>query len=451
MNSLVVAKFGGTSVANYQAMQRCANIVNQNTSTRLVVVSASAGVTNALVALSKGALSEQEQQAQLDGIREIQSNILAELASPKKVLKQIDDLLAQLSEIAMSDNLDTNPLLKDELLSFGERMSSVIFAQVLNELGIKAECFDAREVMKTDNRFSQAQPDLVQVKSHVEASLVKKLSETVIVTQGFIGSDDESNTTTLGRGGSDFSAAILAEALAASELHIWTDVSGIFTTDPRITSNARAIPEISFDEAAEMAIFGAKILHPATLIPAIRSGTRVFVGSSREPEKGGTWVLKSPENRPAYRAIALRREQTLLTLKSPNMLLASGFLANVFAVLARHKVSVDLITTSEISVALTIDNPSNSNTKVLSQGLLDELAEMCQVRVEDKLALVAVIGNRLQETHGVSANILSCVEQHNLRMICHGASQHNFCFLIEESLAGSVITRLHKVLFEQQS
>lgn len=448
MNCLTVAKFGGTSVADHSAMQRCAHVVQSYPDTRLVVVSASAGVTNCLVALSKGELDESSRAEQLNTIYDIEMRLVESLTNPDAVKARISHLLEALTALVREPGLSTNPLLKDELLSFGERMSSVIFTQVLIESGVEASYFDVREVMKTDNRFSNAQPNLLQVNANAEALLAPKVSASVVVTQGFIGSDDENNTTTLGRGGSDYSAAILAEALGAKELHIWTDVSGIFTTDPRLASNARAIPEISFDEAAEMATFGAKILHPATLIPAIRSGTRVFVGSSREPEKGGTWVLKSPEAKPAYRAIALRREQTLVTLKSPNMLHASGFLANVFAVLARHKVSVDLITTSEISVALTIDDPSNSNTQVLNQTLLDELAQLCEVRVEQGLALVAVIGNELQEQNGVSSQILNCVDAYNLRMICHGASQHNFCFLINEVHAEAVVSQLHQALFE---
>jgi len=448
MNSLTVAKFGGTSLADHSAMQRCASVVINHPKTRLVVVSASAGVTNSLVALSKGNLDEAEKLSHLDKIHNIEMGLVESLVNPQAVKTRMTQLLQALNELVSTPSLSTNPMLKDELLSYGERMSSVIFTQVLIEAGVNASYFDVREVMKTDNRFSNAQPNLLQVKANVEAYLAPHVSSSVVVTQGFIGADDENNTTTLGRGGSDYSAAILAEALNAGELHIWTDVSGIFTTDPRLASNARAIPEISFDEAAEMATFGAKILHPSTLIPAIRSGTRVFVGSSREPEKGGTWVLKSPDERPAYRAIALRREQTLVTLKSPDMLHASGFLANVFATLARHKVSVDLITTSEISVALTIDNPSNSNAQALSQSLLDELAQMCEVRVEDGLALVAVIGNQMQAQTGVSSQVLTCIDRYNLRMICHGASQHNLCFLINEENAEPVVSSLHQALFE---
>ena len=189
------------------------------------------------------------------------------------------------------------------------------------------------------------------------------------MTQGFIGSDEAGQTTTLGRGGSDYSAALLAEALKASAVEIWTDVAGIYTTDPRLAPNAHPIAEISFNEAAEMATFGAKVLHPATILPAVRQQIQVFVGSSKEPEKGGTWIRHQVEDAPVFRAVALRRDQTLLNLHSLQMLHAQGFLAETFATLARHKISVDLITTSEVNVSLTLDKTGSDSS---GQGLLSE-------------------------------------------------------------------------------
>jgi len=445
--NLTVAKFGGTSVANYQAMLRCANIIKSNSSNRLVVVSASAGVTNHLVRLSQKNVPAQEQSTIISSIKNIQLNITKHLDNEQNLNSDIDALLNELAAYAGAQSLNHSTRIADSILSFGEQMSSRIFAQVLKSAGLDGEYFDVRQVMKTNSLYGKAVVDIEQLKSNAQALLLPKLKKQVIVTQGFIGQDDNEYTTTLGRGGSDYSAALLAEALEAQNLSIWTDVVGIFTTDPRITDQARAIKEISFGEAAEMATFGAKILHPATLIPAMRQNIPVFVGSSKEPEKGGTRIQKTVETNPTYRSIALRREQTLVTVKSPAMLHASGFLAKVFTVLAKHELSVDLITTSEISVALTFDNPIGSTQALITQAVVEELEQLCEVTVEHGLSLVAVIGNKIHATTGVSSNIFEKVDEFNVRMICHGASSHNLCFLVPEQDANKVVEKLHNALF----
>lgn len=452
LSQLTVAKFGGTSVANYQAMSRCARIILDNPNIRLVTVSASAGVTNLLVKLGNETLSGNERESVLQQIRSIQNSILNDLNRPKAVADQIQTLLAQLAEVANEDELLNSTKLKDELLSFGERMSSVLFAEVMNQLSNQdvAVSFDGRQVLKTDSTFGKAEPNLEQSKKQAESVLLPLLESKTVITQGFIGQDSFGNTTTLGRGGSDYSAALFAEAVSAFALQIWTDVPGIYTTDPRITDKARPIPEISFDEAAEMATFGAKILHPATLIPAIRSGVRVFVGSSLDPNAGGTWISKEVEHKPTYRAVALRKDQTLITVSSPEMLHATGFLARVFAILAKHKLSIDLITTSEISVALTIDNPPNTPMAALTEACIHDLKDFCEVEVESGLSLVAVIGNHIHSSEAQSggvASLFGSVANDQLRMICHGASQHNVCFLVQENSAENVVRQIHDDLF----
>ncbi|WP_341206379.1 lysine-sensitive aspartokinase 3 [uncultured Psychrosphaera sp.] len=450
-NSTIVAKFGGTSVANFAAMSRCAKIIINNPDIRLVVVSASAGVTNLLVKLGNEVLSSNEKESVLQQIRNIENAILNDLGRPIKVEAVISQLLEQLAEIALHPLLVTSTKLKDELLSFGERMSSVLFAEVINQVSGEslATAFDGRQVLKTDSSFAKAEPQLEATKKQAEQILKPLLDTKVVITQGFIGQDNFGNTTTLGRGGSDYSAALFAEAVDAFALQIWTDVTGIYTTDPRITDKARPISEISFDEAAEMATFGAKILHPATLIPAIRSGVKVFVGSSLEPDAGGTWISKDVDYRPAYRAVALRNEQTLLTVKSPEMLHATGFLARVFAILAKHKLSVDLITTSEISVALTIDNPPNTPVAALLDACVNDLSSFCDVNVESDLALVAVIGNHVEhdDNKGGAGRIFSSIGEDKLRLICHGASEHNVCFLVKQENAKDIVRQIHDYLF----
>jgi aspartate kinase len=273
----------------------------------------------------------------------------------------------------------------------------------------------------------------------------------VVITQGFIGSDDAGNTTTLGRGGSDYSAALIAEAVKAAGLEIWTDVPGIYTTDPRIAAKARPIPEISFSEASEMANFGAKILHPSTLLPALRHQIPVFVGSSKLPEQGGTWIKKEVASAPLFRALALRCNQTMVTLRSPNMFHTYGFLSEVFQILAKHKISVDLITTSEVSVSLTLDQTNTAGgAPELPEQAQRELEELCIVEVEQNLCLVALIGNNMSGCKGYTKKVFNALEDFNLRMICYGASPHNLCFLIRSSDSRRAVQKLHTDLFEER-
>lgn len=446
MSNLTVAKFGGTSVANHEAMLRCAQIIKNNPSNRVAAVSASSGITNLLVRLGQENVPAQEQGELLTKIRDIQYNITSQLSAQNEFEEKIDNYLAELANVAAQQSESYSTKNADSILSFGEMMSSLLFAEVLQSIGVNAHPFDVRQVMKTNSLYGKAAVELELTKQKSQDILKPLLVDQVIVTQGFIGQDPLGNTTTLGRGGSDYSAAILAEALEADSLAIWTDVVGIFTTDPRITAKARPIPEISFGEAAEMATFGAKILHPATLIPAMRQNIPVFVGSSKEPEAGGTYIQQVVESKPTYRSIALRREQTLVTVKSPAMLHASGFLAKVFAILAKHELSVDLITTSEISIALTFDNPTGSTQSLITNAVVQELEPFCEVTVEHGLSLVAVIGNEMHVTKGVGCNIFDNIPA-NIRLICHGASPNNLCFLVDSDSANKVVEQLHDSLF----
>jgi len=355
--------------------------------------------------------------------------------------------IAMLSEAAA---LATSTALTDELVSHGELMSTLLFVEILRERSVAAEWFDVRKVMRTNDRFGRAEPDMAELAELAVSQLQPRVEEALIVTQGFIGSESKGRTTTLGRGGSDYTAALLGEALRAKRVDIWTDVPGIYTTDPRVVPTAKRIDEITFEEAAEMATFGAKVLHPATLLPAVRSDIPVFVGSSKDPAAGGTMVCNQSENPPLFRALALRRKQTLLTLHSLNMLHARGFLAEVFNILARHNMSVDLITTSEVSVALTLDTTgsTSSGDSLLSQALLTELSSLCRVEVEENLALVAIIGNKLSQACGVGKEVFGVLEPFNLRLICYGASSYNLCFLVPGNDAEQVVRTLHHNLFE---
>lgn len=450
MNSaLNVAKFGGTSVATYSTMRSCAQIVANNVNTRVVVVSASAGVTNHLVALANTALTSQQIEEIVSKIKHIELAIVAELKQPEEVSDKLNVLLDELSELARHEEINFRDDLKDALLSMGERMSSLLFAAVLREFKINANNFDVRKVLRTDSLFSQAAPMLSTIKQLALSLLVPELDKTVIVTQGFIGADEQGRTTTLGRGGSDFTAALLAEAIDAQTCEIWTDVIGVYTTDPRITDKALPLPELSFEEAAEMATFGAKVLHPATMEPALRQDIRVFVGSSREPEKGGTWIVRDCEHEPPYRAITRRKDQVMVTVKTPKMMYAQGFLQSVFTIIAKHNLSVDLVTTSEISVSFTLDNPPNSVSEKMNKETLAELTTVCDVTVEQGYDVVTVVGNNMHSSAGVSSRIFAAVSDFNLRMICFGANPHNLSFVVSNADSEDVVKVLHKSLFEE--
>jgi len=445
----IVSKFGGTSMGNATCMLRSADICLQRKS-NLVVVSATSGTTNDLIKLgelaTKGLL--QEAESVLKKIQDKHLSIATELNSDDISVQELQKLFTEMDSITKGIYLLRNcsSTAKDVLMSLGERLSSVLFTLALqkvfttNRSSAKVELLDVRTVLKTDDQFGKARPLTEVIIKLCKANLSRCISgEIVYVTQGFVGQTLSGATTTLGRGGSDYSAAILAEGLAAGTLEIWTDVAGVATTDPRICSEAVVIDEISYKEMSELATFGAKVLHPSTLLPAIRSHIPVLVASSFTPEKPGTWVRKEVKNTPLVRALALRKKQTLVTVSTPEMLHTHGFLFQIFKIFNDHKISIDAVTTSEISVAVTIDSAESIN-----KTLVEELSTVAEVQVETELSLVSLIGNNINHTPGLAKKIFEEIADINVRMICYGASRHNFCFLVDESKGVEVIQRLHK-------
>ncbi|MGB2078553.1 MAG: lysine-sensitive aspartokinase 3 [Vibrio sp.] len=430
-------------------MSRCAAIAEQNPQTRILVSSACSGVTNLLVELANGVAEDKERESILSQVEKIHLEVLNRLQNPDAILDDLKAIFDNLKQLARQSATKPSIERTDAIVACGELASTHLLTQLCVERGLSAVRFDIREVMRTDSQFGKAQPLLESIKQLADEKLTPLCQEQLVITQGFIGSNEHGETTTLGRGGSDYSAALIAEAVDASGLEIWTDVPGIYTTDPRIAPKATPIPEISFSEASEMANFGAKILHPSTLMPALRQHIPVFVGSSKAPQDGGTWIKKQVESAPLFRALALRCNQTMVTLHSTNMFQAYGFLAKVFEILARHKVSVDLITTSEISVSLTLDQTDTSGgAPQLPAQAREELEALCEVKVEHDLCLVALIGNKMSSSRGSAKQVFGTLEDFNLRMICYGASPHNLCFLVHQSESKQAVQRLHQALFE---
>lgn len=431
-------------MADLTAMKRCASIVSADPDKKIIVVSATSGTTNLLTELT-GKQSVENRGDILSKIKKKHFTICEQMGNPEPLKEQIASLLEELEAMGNRKQIMT-PMLRDEILSFGERLSSLIFAEVLRKQnGGEVEWLDARTVIKTDNHYGNAEPDISEIANRSNQKLKPLLAKARVVTQGFVGSGPNGVTTTLGRGGSDYSAALFAEAVDADVLEIWTDVTAIYTTDPRIVSDARPITEITFDEAAELSVFGAKVLHPATMVPAIRKNIKVYVGSSIHPEKPGTWIVRDTKEKPVIRAISLRRNQTLVKVHSLDMLHRYGFLAKLFQVLSDHKISVDLVTTSEVSVALTLDSDVNDPGNLMPNNkALEELQKFSQVEIVRNLSLIALVGNNLDATAGLSGPVFGSLQETNIHLICHGASSHNLCFLVAENEAEEVVRVLHK-------
>lgn len=444
-----ILKFGGTSVADPQALARSIAIINdqslQNKGAQLVVVSAAAGVTNALLAIAD-ATTPATISANKEFIYQRQQQFLAEL--PKStdyanwLAESLTPLFAELEAAVACRGAE-----RDRLISLGERFSARVVSAYLQHAGRYARYVAASSMLVTDNTFGHAEPDPAATRAAIQTVLAPESrndNQLVMVCEGFIGATPAGEITTLGRGGSDYSAALLAEALDADLVQIWTDVKGLYSTDPRIVPEAQPLAELSFAQAAELATFGAKVLHPKTLWPAMRSDIPVFIGSTLDPS-GGTTIRREVDSKEAFTALALRPNQTLLKITSPDMLYSYGFLAKTFAILAEHRISVDLVTTSEISVALTLDQ--RGSEQALSDQVLKALSALGKVEIKQNLALVAVVGASLNTQPQVASTIFSALGDMNVRLICHGASPHNLCVLVDDDQGPQAIVRLHQQLF----
>jgi aspartate kinase len=445
---IVVSKFGGTSMGDLASMQRSAAISMERDSS-VVVVSATSGTTDKLIAVAKSASTGKMEDCEklVFEIKERHLGLLKQTGNNPQTATQLESYFTELELLVQNLSLlkELTPRAYDHILSLGERMSSLIFRDVLAAVipSKKVTLLDARTVIKTDSNFGKATP-LIDVIAKEACSRIELSLETLYVTQGFIGSDLQNNTTILGRGGSDYSAALFAEGISADTLEIWTDVAGVATTDPRLCPKAKIIPELSYSEAGEMAQYGAKILHPATIAPAVRKSIPVFVGSSFEKNLPGTWIRSEVDLRPAVRAITKRGSQALLTITTPTMYNAYGFMSGLFEVFGRHRVSVDCVTTSEISVAVTVENATLENAQFIK-----DLEKVGNIHIEAGYSLVSLIGNELTQKASLAEAIFNTVDDVNIRMMSLGASPYNFNFLVREEDCKTVIQNLHRALIEE--
>jgi aspartate kinase len=450
-NSCIVMKFGGTSVGDAKAITRVADIVRGRVPQKpVVVVSAMARVTDQLLQMARAAGSGDRKNALTLAreLRERHYNAAGELLGTGVFTQFHSDLGTEFEELeellrGIAAVGELTPRTTDHVASFGEVLSSKLVTAALSAHGIEASLVDSRDCIVTDESFTRAAPLFDETNGKLRETVQPILDHgRVPVMGGFIGSTRNGVTTTIGRGGGDFSAAIVGAGLGAERIEIWTDVDGMMTTDPNICPDARRIKVISFDEAAELAYFGAKVLHPATVLPAIQKNIPVYILNSRNASCEGTRITaRAPHCKNFFKAIAAKKRITIVDVAAPRMLLAHGFLKSIFEAFDRHRIPVDVVSTSEVSVSLTVD--SNESIPALAA----DLARLADVKYEGRKAIVCLVGENLREVPGIAAHVFGELSDVKIRMISQGASEINLTFVIDEDQVPSVVQRLHKAFF----
>jgi aspartate kinase len=462
-----IMKFGGTSVEGATAFKNAARIVMDRQALRpVVVVSAMAGFTDALIdsvrlALTVGGMESAANSTNSSSglekhfdrhLRVIEVLLSKEASRMRDLVEQSRVEITKLLEAGarevrkteVSNDRKRRKFFEDAVTSYGERLSAAMLAAVLGENQVLATDVDARRCVITNEDHGCAAPLMEETFRRTQEQLHALIEQSCIpVLGGFIGSTLAGETTTLGRGGSDYTAALIGAALEAQEIQIWTDVPGVLTADPRLVPNARTVPHLSFEEAAELAYFGAKVLHPKTLHPAIERDIPVRICNSRAQESGSTLVVGETEKSPqTVKAIAHKTGVTTVQVTSTRMLGAYGFLRALFEVFAEHKTAVDVVTTSEVSVSLSLDDTTSL------PAIVTALEKLGTVSVEEKCAILCVVGEGLRTTPGIAARIFSTISDINVSLISQGASRINLTFAVEESRVRETVARLHKEFFE---
>jgi aspartate kinase len=449
-------KFGGTSVADPEAIERLIDIVrrqiaaNPSTATApVVVVSALAGVTDTLVAAAQLAEEGAGDRAAAELKALVERHVAVATAvtngSRARVLadarQEFDELIGLVHALAVLR--EVSPRSHDAVLASGELVSSRIVAAALADHGIPSAWVDARTVLVTDAEHTGASPDMDETCARVRARLAPVAARgQVAVLGGFIGATANGITSTLGRGGSDYSAAIFGACLDADEIQIWTDVDGMLTADPRIVARPRLVRQLSFAEASELAYFGAKVLHPSTILPAVAKNIPVRILNSRRPENTGTRITADggPEEG-TLTAIACKRDVTVIDITSTRMLMAHGFLRRLFEVFERFKTAVDVVTTSEVSVSVTVDD-----TRRL-EGILDNLHHFAEAGCEREMAIICAVGENLRADSTLFGRAVTALERIPLRLVSQAASRRNITFVLRDSDVPHAMMRLHDTFF----
>ena len=451
---MVVQKFGGTSVADPEAIHRLIQIV-RNARSRdgrgpAVVVSAMSGVTDALlgIAAAAGGGRVEDAIARLDELRERHIAAARALAAKEakgalgqQIDQQFDDLTALARALAVLR--EVSPRTLDVVAAAGELLSSRIVAAALAVADVPSEWVDARRAIITTGDHTRALPLATETDAALRASVRAVVDAgRVPVLGGFVGSTIDGHTTTLGRGGSDYSGAIVGAGIGAREIQIWTDVDGMLTADPRVIAAPRLVPQLSFAEAAELAYFGAKVLHPSTILPAVECNIPVRILNSRKPDGPGTTITaEPPPGATPLTALACKRDVTVVDITSSRMLMAYGFLRRVFEVFERYTTAVDVVTTSEVTVSVTVDDRRHL------EPIVEELSEFSQVTVDHEMALLCAVGDRLRNEPAIAARAVGVLEEVPLRMISQAASRRNITVILRQADLPHAMNRLHEEFF----
>ncbi len=458
---MVVQKFGGTSVADPEAIRRLIGIARSAHARGgrgpVLVVSAMSQVTNTLLAVTEEAGASRSEPAleQVEHLRrrhlETAHTLLGGHAGrdgPAEVValtahinQQFEALVAIVKTLAVLREVSART--RDVVAAVGELLSSRIIAAALVHAGLPGEWVDARRVIVTDGNHTRATPLMNETTAALRSSVVALVDAGRIpVLGGFVGATVEGQTTTLGRGGSDYSGAIVGAGTGASEIQIWTDVDGMLTADPRVVPQSRLVPRLSFGEAAELAYFGAKVLHPSTLFPAMERSIPVRILNSRKPEGGGTLITAEPAaDGDPLTAMAAKGGLTVVDITSSRMLMAYGFLRKVFEIFERFETAVDVVTTSEVSVSVTVDD------RRYLEGIVAALSEFADVSSEPGMALLCAVGDRLRAEPGIGARAIGVLEEVPLRMISQAASRRNITVILREADLPHAMHRLHEEFF----
>ena len=450
---LVVMKFGGTSVEDAIAMERTAAIVAGRRARGLkavTVVSAMAKVTDLLIA-SGAAAGRGDRSGALAisaRLRTRHNDTAAQLLERERFgqlkividaeFDALDDLLRGIAAVG-----ELTPRTADLVVSFGERLSSRIVAEAFDQRGLRGVHVDARTCIITDSHYGKAVPQETEIEAKLTTLVLPLLlAGHTPVMGGFIGSNAEGITTTLGRGGSDYTAALVGGGLHAGAIEIWTDVDGIMTTDPRICPDALRVKTISFEEASELAYFGAKVLHPATILPAVQKDIPVWVLNSHNPGNEGTKITAiAPKCASPLKSIAAKKKLTIVHIVSCRMLMSHGYLKAVFDVFDKYHCAIDMVSTSEVSVSVTVD----SNERL--PEICAELEEIADVTMEGQKALICLVGEDIRGRKGIAGRVFSAIRDVNVHMISQGANGINMSFMIEESDVEHAIRSLHAEFF----
>jgi aspartate kinase len=444
--SMLVMKFGGSSVANQPQIQKVAAIVRSRVARQPVVVSsAHKGMTDALIQTARQA-SKGTYDAQAIILK--QKTIAQELGCPVDIL---DDFYSEIEDLLRGINLvkELSTRSLDYISSFGERMSVRCIADYFTRNGIVAQAFDVWDLgFITDSTFGNARP-LPGYETVMKQAFARLVPDGVVpVVTGFVGKNEAGEITTVGRNGSDLTATLVAAAIDAQEVEIWTDTDGVMSADPSLVAGAKNIPYMRFDEAAELAYFGSRVLHPSTLLPAIARKIPVRVLNTNRPEHPGTVIEEqSRPTKHAVTSIAYKENQTTLTINTTRMFGQAGFLAKVFDILGKNGVVVDLIATSEVSVSLTVNN------RAQLESCLSEIQPLGQCKVQSGKTILAVVGQHLPERAGIGAEILRAVGETgvNVEMVSFGLGSINFSMLIDDKDIQKVVPTLHRILFENDN